>query len=83
VTAENVAEFLKVSDGVIIGSHFKVDGHWANAVDVGRVRALLVASGHAATAPAIEPPSLPSPGQPGTPAPQPPPEPVPAGWEEL
>jgi membrane complex biogenesis BtpA family protein len=84
VTLENVAEFLKVCDGVIIGSHFKVDGHWANAVDVGRVRALLVASGHAASPPAAEPAGAISPEPAATPAPTlPEPAPIPAGWEEL
>jgi len=35
---ENLAELLAVSDGLIIGSHFKRDGHWANAPDAERVR---------------------------------------------
>ena len=35
---ENVAELLAVSDGLIVGSHFKQGGHWANGVDADRVR---------------------------------------------
>ncbi len=37
----NVAELLGVSDGVIVGSHFKRDGHWANGVDAQRVRTFM------------------------------------------
>jgi membrane complex biogenesis BtpA family protein len=38
VTVDNVAEVLSVADGVIIGTHFKVDGDTWNAVDGARVR---------------------------------------------
>ncbi len=38
VDAENVASFLPVCDGLIVGSHFKRDGHWANPPDADRVR---------------------------------------------
>ncbi len=38
VTVDNVAEVLAVADGVIIGTHFKVDGDTWNAVDGARVR---------------------------------------------
>ena len=37
VTEENLESLLAVSDGVIVGSHFKRDGHWANPVDPDRV----------------------------------------------
>ncbi len=46
VTLDNLAAFLAVSDGLIIGSHFKRDGHWRNAVDAGRVRAFVEATAH-------------------------------------
>ena len=36
-TEDNLAELLAVSDGLIIGSHFKKDGYWANDVDPARV----------------------------------------------
>jgi membrane complex biogenesis BtpA family protein len=38
VDAENAAGLLAASDGLIIGSHFKRDGHWANEIDADRVR---------------------------------------------
>jgi uncharacterized protein len=38
VTVDNVAEVLSVADGVIIGTHFKVEGDTWNAVDGARVR---------------------------------------------
>lgn len=38
VDAENVGSFLPVCDGLIVGSHFKRDGHWANPLDADRVR---------------------------------------------
>jgi membrane complex biogenesis BtpA family protein len=37
VTVDNLAEVLSVADGVIIGTHFKVDGDTWNAVDGARV----------------------------------------------
>ena len=36
-TEDNLAELLAVSDGMIVGSHFKEAGHWANGVDADRV----------------------------------------------
>jgi uncharacterized protein len=33
----NIAEFFSAADGFIIGSHFKADGRWMNAVDARRV----------------------------------------------
>jgi hypothetical protein len=38
VSIDNVAEVLSLTDGVIIGTHFKIDGDTWNAVDVDRVR---------------------------------------------
>jgi membrane complex biogenesis BtpA family protein len=46
VSAENAAAFLDVADGVIVGSHFKRDGHWANPIDPVRVLGLLEARGN-------------------------------------
>ena len=37
ITIDNVAQFLPICDGMIVGSHFKVDGHWANEIDRGRL----------------------------------------------
>ena len=41
VTLDNAADFLAVSDGMIIGSYFKRDGNWSNGVDPERVRAFM------------------------------------------
>lgn len=48
VNASNVEQFLPNCDGLIVGSHFKKDGHWANQFDpdrlnrfMDRVRALI------------------------------------------
>ena len=38
VTRENVTETLAVADGVVIGTHLKVDGHTWNPVDSERVK---------------------------------------------
>jgi uncharacterized protein len=38
VTVENLAEFYGGADGFIVGSHFKKDGGWRQAVDAKRVR---------------------------------------------
>ena len=46
VTRENAADFLAVSDGVIIGSYFKQDGLWSNAVDFERVRVFMAEVTH-------------------------------------
>ena len=37
VTLENVDRYLAVADALIIGSYFKVDGHWAQGVEFERV----------------------------------------------
>jgi membrane complex biogenesis BtpA family protein len=41
IDADNIADFYQAADGFIIGSYFKVDGRWANPVDVERVRRLM------------------------------------------
>src|SRR6476660_10503815 len=33
ITADNISNFFEEADGFIVGSHFKVDGHWANTID--------------------------------------------------
>ena len=38
VNLENVAQIMAIADGVVIGTHFKVDGVTWNPVDGGRVR---------------------------------------------
>lgn len=43
VDAENISAFYPAADGFIIGSYFKADGHWANAVEAGRVEAFMQA----------------------------------------
>jgi membrane complex biogenesis BtpA family protein len=43
VTAENLAQYYAMADGFIVGSHFKVDGHWAKAVDPKRVERFMAA----------------------------------------
>ncbi len=37
VTDKNLASFRGKADAMIVGSHFKQDGHWANDVDRDRV----------------------------------------------
>lgn len=39
--AENIKEFLKIADGVIVGSSLKADGYTWNPVDEGRVKAFV------------------------------------------
>ncbi len=41
VTRANVERYLAVADALIVGSSFKVDGHWANGVDAERVKAFM------------------------------------------
>jgi membrane complex biogenesis BtpA family protein len=43
IDADNIADFYQTADGFIIGSYFKVDGHWANEIDSGRVEKLMAA----------------------------------------
>jgi len=45
VDAENITDFYPAADGFIIGSYFKVDGHWAKMVDARRVERLMEAVG--------------------------------------
>lgn len=37
IASSNINEFYVEADGFIIGSHFKVDGHWANTIDPSRL----------------------------------------------
>jgi membrane complex biogenesis BtpA family protein len=37
INKQNVKEFYNHADGFIVGSSFKVDGHWANAIDPNRI----------------------------------------------
>ena len=38
---ENVEQQLSIADGAVVGTTFKVDGRFENAVDVSRVRAFM------------------------------------------
>ncbi len=40
---ENIREFLKIADGVIVGSYLKVDGYTWNPVDAARVKKFVAA----------------------------------------
>lgn len=44
VRAENVADQLSIADGAIVGTYFKRDGVFENAVDESRVRELMAAA---------------------------------------
>ena len=37
ISADNITEFYREADGFIVGSAFKVDGHWSNTIDPSRV----------------------------------------------
>lgn len=41
IDVENIEEFYPSADGFIIGSHFKIDGDWANSVDPWRISSLM------------------------------------------
>ena len=41
VDVNNIRDFFPVADGFIVGTHFKIDGHWANTVDPRRVEAFM------------------------------------------
>lgn len=41
VTTENLTRFYPAADAFIVGTHFKVDGYWANTVDPARVEAFV------------------------------------------
>jgi len=38
INQDNVADYLSLADGLIVGSYFKYDGHWSQGVDAERVR---------------------------------------------
>jgi uncharacterized protein len=38
ITKDNVLNYFKFCDSLIIGSYFKVDGKWINSVDINRVK---------------------------------------------
>jgi len=44
ITTDNLASFFPAADGFIVGSHFKLEGHWANTVDPERVEAFMGAA---------------------------------------
>jgi membrane complex biogenesis BtpA family protein len=37
VTIDNVQDYLPISNGIIVGSHFKKAGYWANELDADRI----------------------------------------------
>lgn len=37
ISTENISDFYNEADGFIVGSGFKVDGHWSNTIDSSRV----------------------------------------------
>lgn len=41
VTIDNINKFARAADGLIVGSYFKKDGHWANPVETERVKRLM------------------------------------------
>lgn len=41
ITEKNASQYLEYCDALIIGSHFKIDGNWANTVDSERVKSFL------------------------------------------
>ncbi len=41
ITADNLKTYLPIADAFIVGSHFKQDGQWANALDPARICRLL------------------------------------------
>ncbi len=41
ISADNISEFYKEADGFIVGSAFKVDGHWSNPIDIARVERMI------------------------------------------
>ena len=45
VTAENLTTYYESADGFIIGSHFKVDGHWSKPVSPERIEKFMKAHG--------------------------------------
>ena len=41
ITAENLKSYLPIADAFIVGSHFKKNGYWENALDPARIRRLM------------------------------------------
>ncbi len=41
ITPDNLVDYLPFADAFIVGSAFKQDGHWANALDSDRIRRLV------------------------------------------
>ncbi len=41
VTQDNVANYLGIADALIVGSYFKEDGYWSNAIDLKRVESFM------------------------------------------
>ena len=38
VTRDNLKDYFGMADGIIIGSHFKEDGHWANEISGKKIK---------------------------------------------
>tara|TARA_R110002051_G_scaffold137469_1_gene209965 strand:+ start:1739 stop:2536 length:798 start_codon:yes stop_codon:yes gene_type:complete len=38
VTKDNVADYLPLCDGIIVGSYFKKEGHWENELEYSRIK---------------------------------------------
>jgi hypothetical protein len=55
IDADNIADFYQAADGFIVGSYFKVDGHWANTVDAERVRRLMTRVFNSSSRLAVDP----------------------------
>jgi len=51
VNLENISDILKIASGVVIGTHFKVDGDTWNAVDLDRVKRFMEVVGGLRSAP--------------------------------
>ena len=41
ITIENISDYLKVSDALIVGSYFKNEGHWENELDYDRIASFM------------------------------------------
>lgn len=41
VTADNVSQYFRKVDAMIVGSEFKVHGKWYNDIDVNRIKKLM------------------------------------------
>ena len=37
VTLNNVAQYLSISDAIIVGSYFKKEGFWANSLEYDKI----------------------------------------------